>query len=166
MNNYPDNVSSNDPNAPWNQDTSEQDFIETDVEVSISLSKTLTIQTDDYIESIEEDYDVDIDEEGNRVIYGGKYPSYDFSETNWIQSYINDECYILTLLEEYGEILKQDVIELEETIKTWEKELKEDPGNLHLKKEIKRLKGNIALKKFKIDACTGYTVDDLEVFEA
>lgn len=164
-NNYDYPCGADTPDAPWNQDNREPDYIERDVEVCISLSKTVTICTNDYIPTIEEDYDVDIDEDGNRVMVGGKFESQDFSDTNWNKAYQEDDCYIITLLQEYGEILKKEIATNEETLRNLKEEYKENPKNKLLKKDISRIENTLHINRNKVKACYGYTVDDLNVFE-
>ena len=79
----------NDPNAPWNEPP-EPDEVDIEVTASYSMSRTYTISTNDYIPTIKEDYDVDIDEDGNRCVTGGRYKSQDFSDTNWEKAFEND----------------------------------------------------------------------------
>lgn len=62
----------NDPDAPWNQEDPKPRTIE--VTVSITLSKTVEIEVDDY--TTEEE----VDEDGNHNVY------YDYSECNLEQA--------------------------------------------------------------------------------
>lgn len=80
----------NDPNAPWNEPP-EPNEVEVEVMASYSMSKTYTINTNDYIPIIENEYDVEIDENGNKYVTGGTFESQDFSDTNWEKAFENDK---------------------------------------------------------------------------
>lgn len=93
----------NDPNAPYNQHDNEP--IDVDVSVTITLSKDTTISTCDYIADVWEDWDCD--DEGGYVHTGGV--DYDFSNVDFVEEYEKSEFTIPQLLDELVK-LAQDKI--------------------------------------------------------
>lgn len=93
----------NDPNAPYNQHDNEP--IDVDVSVTITLSKGTTISTCDYIADEWEDWDND--DEGGYVHTGGV--DYDFSNVDFVEDYEKSEFTIPQLLDELVK-LAQDKI--------------------------------------------------------
>lgn len=114
MDNYNYPMGADTPDAPWNQsDTLEPK--EADVLVSYSISKSTTIETDDYIEDVWEDWDTG--DEGEVIHRGGVEA--DWSETNWEQAFKDDSEALgipdlLGILEEHATIqyhLYKDALE-------------------------------------------------------
>lgn len=93
----------NDPNAPYNQHDNEP--IDVDVNITITLSKDTTISTCDYIADEWEDWDSD--DEGGVVHTGGI--DYDFSNVDFVEEYGKSEFTIPQLLDELVK-LAQDKI--------------------------------------------------------
>lgn len=156
----------NDPHAPWNE-PSEPDEVSVNVEIAISLSNVVTIKTSDYTPIKEEDYDVDYDDDGTKVITGGVYESQDFSETNFIEAYKNDDCNILSLLKEYSEILTKQLKEDTNILNKYKSLIKNNtPAKVKvLNRQIKIYKNRVDTLKRKVAACSNYVIDDIEVFE-
>lgn len=152
-----------DPNAPYNQ--SGQDNIDINVEISISLSNSASIITNDYVTVVEEDYDVDIDEYGHRVVTGGKYETYDFSDSNLISAYQNDDCYILNLLESYAKILEKQLQDVELAFSKTKEKYKGCKIDTKTRLEYRSFITTINTLKRKIKACRGFIVDDIQVFK-
>jgi len=124
--NYPPGVSDNTPDAPWNQVENEPENV--DVCVSITMSKSTTISTTDYIKEVWDEYETG--DEGERIHIGGT--NYDFSESDLKSAYKNCELTIpslLALLESYllkdleenkGNREKTDIINLQlESLRDW-----------------------------------------------
>ena len=93
-----------DPNAPWNEPViPERDF---DVTCSQSLSKTVTITTDDYIPGAS-GVDYEPDDEGGHCACGWHDPD-DTSDTNWSDEYSNSDYHTpLQLIQLFGQFLKE-----------------------------------------------------------
>lgn len=116
MDNYNYPMGADTPDAPWNDTSGTLDPVEADVMVSYSISKSTTIETDDYIEEPWEDWD--IDEEGKTVHTGGMETNWD--DTNWEQAFNDDPDALgipdlLNILEEHATIqyhLYEDALEL------------------------------------------------------
>lgn len=90
-----------DTNAPYNQsDIPEEDF---EITCSQSLSKTVTVTTNDYIPGAE-DVDYDVDEDGCHAIYYKEDP--DTSDTNWEEAYNKEHYTPKKLLELFKEFLE------------------------------------------------------------
>lgn len=95
-----------DPNAPWNQ--SEPKDMEFDVTCSQSLSKTVTVITNNYIPGAE-GVDWDVDDEGQPYATPW-YDGPDTSDTNWADEYhANDYHNPLQLLQLFEEVLKKNL---------------------------------------------------------
>ena len=89
-----------DPNAPWNQEDSKPKKIE--VTVSITLSKTVEIEVNDY--TAEEE----IDEDGNHNVY------YDYSECN-LERAVRDQIPLPTDESRFNDWVEDDfAVNLEE----------------------------------------------------
>ena len=89
-----------DPNAPWNQEDSKPQKIE--VTVSITLSKTVEIEVNDYTTKEE------IDEDGNHNVY------YDYSEYNLEQA-VRDQVTLPNSVGEFNDWVEDDfAVNLEE----------------------------------------------------
>lgn len=100
MNNYDYPISSDTPDAPWNQIEPKPKKVE--VTVSITLSKTVEVEVTDY--TAEED----IDEENNHNII------YDFSECNLEQA-VRDQILLPNDTEEFNSWTEDDfAVNLEE----------------------------------------------------
>lgn len=83
LSNYPPGVSDNTPGTPW----TEEDIPEEDFEVTCSqtLSKTVTVTTDNYIPGAS-GVDWETDDEGHPYATGWQDDP-DTSNTNWAQEY-------------------------------------------------------------------------------
>ena len=92
-----------DPNAPYNQ--SDQTPIEVDVCISQTLHKSTTISTTDYVAEEWEDYERDDD--GGFVTT--REVSYNFSDSDLLSAYKNDNWTIPELLYELKDYIKQDL---------------------------------------------------------
>lgn len=122
-----------DPNAPYNQvDPPEHDF---DVTVSQTLSRNVTITTQDY------SYEEDIDEDG-------AYVNYNTEDTDWKSAYVANHCTIEHLLSVFKSklIVEKSVLEAK---------LVQGPET------VKRIKEC----EFYISECEGWCVDDFEVVQ-
>ena len=137
--NYP--AGADTPDAPWNQ--SDPDDMDFDVTCSQTLSKTVTVTTNNYIPGA--DYESD-DE-------GGCYASPwhddpDTSNTNWAEEYHNNDHYTpIQLIELYKETLK-------EQLKSWEG-----------MDEIPSAKAQIRRIEHLIEECEGWIEDETEYVE-
>ena len=100
MNNYDYPMGADTPNAPWNKIDSEPRKVE--VTVSITLSKTVEIEVNDY--TAEEE----IDEDGNHNVY------YDYSECNLEQA-VRDQIPLPTDESRFNDWVEDDfAVNLEE----------------------------------------------------
>jgi hypothetical protein len=137
LSNYPDGLSDSTIGAPWNEESvPEKDF---EVTCSQSLSKTVTIWTDNYIPGAS-GVDYEPDGEGGYCACGWHDPD-DTSDTNWAEEYHYNDHY--TPLQLIG-LFKQC---LEETLKNGL--VFQTPG------VTKRL----------IEECDGWTEDETEYIE-
>jgi hypothetical protein len=93
----------NDPNAPYNQYDNEP--IDVDVTVTITLSKDTVVSTDNYIAEEWEDWDND--DEGGYIHTGGV--DFDYSNVDFLEEYEKCEFTIPQLLDELVK-LAQDKI--------------------------------------------------------
>lgn len=143
----------NDPNAPWNE-SPEPDEVEVEVMASYSMSKTYTINTNDYISTIENNYDVDIDENGNKYITGDTFEFRDFSDTNWEKAFEEDSNVLG--IPELLDILSKLA---DEKIYFYELKLKEAtiPEKRKLINNLRKRWQNIK------QSCKGWTVDEFIV---
>lgn len=143
----------NDPRAPWNEPP-EPDEVDVEVTASYSMSRTYTISTNDYIPVVDEDYDVDIDEDGNRCVTGGRYETQDFSDTNWEKAFENDSnaLGIPALLEVLHKVA-------DEKVSFFNKELEED----HTPEGKKKLKRWLKEWQNIKQSCEDWTVDEFVV---
>ena len=133
-----------DPNAPYNQsDIPEKDF---EITCSQSLSKTVTVTTDNYIPGAS-GVDYESDDEGGYCAVGWQDPD-DTSDTNWAEEYHDNDHYTpIQLIELYKETLK-------EQLKSWEG-MDEIPS---AKAQIKRI-------EHLIEECESWTEDETEYVE-
>jgi len=133
-----------DPNAPYNQsDIPEKDF---EITCSQSLSKTVTVTTDNYIPGAS-GVDYESDDEGGYCAVGWQDPD-DTSDTNWAEEYHDNDHYTpIQLIELYKETLK-------EQLKSWEN-MDEIPS---AKAQIKRI-------EHLIEECESWTEDETEYVE-
>lgn len=140
----------NDPNAPWNEPP-EPDEVEVEVMASYSMSKTYTINTNDYISTIENNYDVDIDENGNKYVTGDTFEFRDFSDTNWEKAFEDDSGALG--IPELLDILSKLA---DEKIYLYELKLKEAtiPEKRKLVNNLRKRWQNIK------QSCEGWTVDE------
>ena len=143
----------NDPNAPWNE-SPEPDEVEVEVMASYSMSKTYTINTNDYISTIENTYDVDIDENGNKYVTGNTFEFRDFSDTNWEKAFEEDSNVLG--IPELLDILSKLA---DEKIYFYELRLKEAtiPEKRKLINNLRKRWQNIK------QSCKGWTVDEFIV---
>ena len=97
-----------DPSAPYNQ--SDLKPVEIDCCVSYSLSKSMPVKIQNY--STSEEYESDIDDEGQR--YCHKFQENNFDDTNFIEEFKNDDTAfgIPALLTELQKLVKERVKEL------------------------------------------------------
>lgn len=97
-----------DPSAPYNQ--SDPEPVEVDCCVSYSLSKSMPVKIQNY--STSEEYESDIDDEGQR--YCHKFQENNFDDTNFIEEFKNDDTAfgIPALLTELQKLVKERVKEL------------------------------------------------------
>jgi hypothetical protein len=102
LSNYPDGVSDNTPGAPWNEESiPEKEF---DVTCSQSLSKTVTVTTNNYIPGAE-GVDYEPDDEGGYCAVGWHDPD-DTSDTDWEEEYSNEHYTPLQLIELFKRYLQ------------------------------------------------------------
>ena len=92
-----------DPNAPYNQ--RDPDEIEVNVCISQTLHKSTTISTTDYVAEEWEDYERDDD--GGFVTT--REVSYNFSDSDLLSAYKNDNWTIPELLNELKNYIQQDL---------------------------------------------------------
>lgn len=94
-----------DPSAPYNQ--SDPKPVEVDCCVSYSLSKSMPVKIQNY--STSEEYESDIDDEGQR--YCHKFQENNFDDTNFIEEFKNDDTAfgIPALLTELQKLVKERV---------------------------------------------------------
>lgn len=97
-----------DPSAPYNQ--SDPKPVEIDCCVSYSLSKSMPVKIQNY--STSEEYESDIDNEGQR--YCHKFQENNFDDTNFTEEFKNDNTAfgIPALLTELQKLVKERVKEL------------------------------------------------------
>lgn len=95
-----------DPSAPYNEvDVPEKEF---DVTCSQSLSKTVTVVTNNYIPGAE-GVDYEPDDEGGYYASGWHEPD-DTSDTNWADEYHENDHYTpIQLIELFGTHLKNEL---------------------------------------------------------
>ena len=140
--NYP--AGADTPDAPWNQ--SDPDDMDFDVTCSQTLSKTVTVTTNNYIPGAE-GVDYESDDEGG--CYASPWhDDPDTSDTNWAEEYHNNDHYTpIQLIELYKETLK-------EQLKSWEG-MDEIPST---KAQVRRI-------EHLIEECEGWTEDETEYVE-
>ena len=121
---------------------------------SYSMSKTYTINTNDYISTIENNYDVDIDENGNKYVTGDTFEFRDFSDTNWENAF-EDDSNVLGIPELLDILSKL----ADEKIYFYELRLKEAtiPEKRKLINNLRKRWQNIK------QSCKGWTVDEFIV---
>ncbi len=106
LSNYPPGVSDNTVGAPWNEPTvPDEDF---EVTCSQSLSKTVTVTTNNYIPGASGvDYEKD-DEGGTYASPWHDDP--DTSDTNWAEEYHNNDYHTpLQLIQILAQVLEKDL---------------------------------------------------------
>ena len=133
-----------DPSAPYNQ--SDPDDMDFDVTCSQTLSKTVTVTTNNYIPGAE-GVDYESDDEGG--CYAVPYhDDPDTSDTNWAEEYHDNDHYTpIQLIGLYKETLK-------EQLKSWEG-----------MDEIPSAKAQIRRIEHLIEECEGWTEDETEYVE-
>jgi len=94
-NNYDYPLGADNSSAPWNQ--VENSEIERDCEVTETITRKVTLSTNDYVE--EDDWDDDL----------GKCLSTDTSDTDWSEEYGNQEYTALELIDKLKEYVKEDI---------------------------------------------------------
>lgn len=142
--NYPAMSQSQWDSAPFNQpDVPEKEF---EITCSQSLSKTVTVTTNNYIPG-DEGVDWETDDEGHH--YASHWQDApDTSDTNWAEEYhYNDHYTPIQLIELYKETLK-------EQLKSWE--------NMD---EIPNAKAQIRRIEHLIEECENWTEDETEYVE-
>lgn len=92
-----------DPNAPYNQ--SDPEPVKVDVCISQTLHKSTTISTTDYVAEEWEDYERDDDGE----FITTREVSYNFSDSDLLSAYKNDNWTIPELLDELKDYIKRDL---------------------------------------------------------
>lgn len=104
--NYPPGVSDSTPDAPWNQ--SDPDDMDFDVTCSQTLSKTVTVTTNNYIPGAE-GVDYESDDEGG--CYAVPYhDDPDTSDTNWAEEYHDNQYHTpAQLLELFKQCLEENM---------------------------------------------------------
>lgn len=104
--NYPPGVSDSTPDAPWNQ--SDPDDMDFDVTCSQTLSKTVTVTTNNYIPGAE-GVDYESDDEGG--CYAVPYhDDPDTSDTNWADEYHDNQYHTpAQLLELFKQCLEENM---------------------------------------------------------
>ena len=134
--------------APWNEESiPEKDF---DVTCSQSLSKTVTVTTNNYIPGAE-GVDYEPDDEGGYCAVGWHDPD-DTSDTDWEEEYSNEHYTPLQLIQKFKEFLEAD---LEKT----NKEITERENHSPIRKVRKNL------LKHLIEECSDWTEDETEYVE-
>lgn len=93
----------NDPNAPYNQKDSKP--VDVEVYFNQTLSRVATVEVKDYVEEAWEDWEQD--EEGNVLHSGGI--DYDFSDTNFLKAYKDQELDIPELLSYLKTYITEDL---------------------------------------------------------
>ena len=95
-----------DPNAPYNQsDVPEKEF---EITCSQSLSKTVTVTTDNYIPGAS-GVDYEPDDEGGCCAVGWQDPD-DTSDTNWAEEYHDNDHYTpIQLIELFKQCLEENL---------------------------------------------------------
>lgn len=93
----------NDSNAPYNQVDSEA--VDVEIYFNQTLSRIATVKTTDYVAEEWEDWEQD--EEGHMLHSGGI--AYDFSDTNFLKAYKDQELDILELLNYLKTYIKEDM---------------------------------------------------------
>ena len=142
--NYPPGVSDSTPDAPWNQ--SDPDDMDFDVTCSQTLSKTVTVTTNNYIPGAE-GVDYESDDEGG--CYAVPYhDDPDTSDTNWAEEYHDNNYHTpIQLIGLFKDTLLQQ-------LESWES-LEDTPEG---KKEIRKIEG-------LIKECEGWCEDETEFIE-
>ena len=129
--------------APWNEPTiPEKEF---DVTCSQSLSKTVTVTTNNYIPGAS-GVDYEPDDEGGYCAVGWHDPV-DTSDTDWEEEYSNEHYTPLELIELYKETLK-------EQLKSWEGM----DDTVSAKTQIRKI-------EHLIEECDNWTEDETEYVE-
>ena len=141
LSNYPDGLSDSTIGAPWNEESvPEKDF---EVTCSQSLSKTVTVCTDNYIPGASGvDYEPDC--EGG-YFASGWHDEDDTSDTNWAEEYHDNDHYTpIQLIGLFKESLKSQ-------LESWEGMEETSAG----KAQIRRI-------EYLIEECEGWTEDETE----
>jgi len=135
--------------APWNEESiPEKDF---DVTCSQSLSKTVTVTTNNYIPGAS-GVDYEPDDEGGCCAVGWHDPD-DTSDTDWEEEYHGSNHYTpLQLIQKFKEFLEAD---LEKT----NKEIAEGENHSPIRKARK------SLLKHLIEECDNWSEDETEYVE-
>ena len=106
LSNYPPGVSDSTVGAPWNEPTvPEKEF---DVTCSQTLSKTVSVWTDNYIQGAS-GVDYEPDDEGGYYASGWHDPD-DTSDTNWAEEYHDNDYHTpLQLIGLFKQFLEEDL---------------------------------------------------------
>lgn len=137
-----------DPSAPYNQ--SDQKTVEVDCCVSYSLSKSMPVKIQNY--STSEEYESDIDDEGQR--YCHKFQENNFDDTNFTEEFKNDNTAfgIPALLTELQKLVKE--------------RMKGLTDNFNLTKSYsvrQKIREQINHYESILQASEGWVVDELDV---
>lgn len=132
-----------DPNAPYNQ-PSDPDYIVVQADVSITLKKTVEVETNEQIETPLTD--TDIDEDGRVYKYGGI--DYDFSNVDIEGAYKAQHSTPIKLFEALAIRLKKEIVELQQKeIETFQE------------KDMRFIRQQINMRNQMIADCEGWEED-------
>lgn len=150
------------PDAPWNQ--SDPEPIETDVFVTVKLSKSATIEVDDYEEN--RWMDCEPDDEGGISYSGGV--EYDTSNCELAEAYKAQEYLIPDLLEELVKFLKEGLEKNKKAYSDIWKKIASCEGPKYIEEAKHREELNaLVSEKVKwqnmLASAQGWTLDELEV---
>lgn len=148
MDNYNYPIGADTPDAPWNQtDVPELTF---DVAISQSLSKSIQVTTNDYVEG-EISEDADHDDEGNWFVVPSQDPP-DTSDTDWKAAYSAEHYTPLELIAELKRTKEIEAKHLEAQIL-----MATDKSDIAcLKRQLKRV-------QHIMSECEGWTEDECEI---
>lgn len=143
--NYP--PGSDTPDAPWNQ--SDLDPQDVDICVSTCLSKSTTVEVDDYTYSHE--YDADIDDEGHA--YCNEWDEIDYSSCNFNEAYTKQHMTIPELLKELVKLAEEKKAALQRECSLFKAGKKVD----------RQRKTQIGRLKYLIEEASGWVEDELDI---
>lgn len=148
LSNYPDGLSGSTVGAPWNEESiPEKDF---EVTCSQSLSKTVTVLTDNYIPGAS-GVDYEPDGEGGYCA-SGWHDEDDTSDTNWADEYHDNDHYTpIQLIKLFKERCELELKSLDNS------DTFELTPSFYKKKKLEL--------KHLIEECDGWTEDETEYIE-